>query len=264
MLNTIFNSISNDIDQYRARRFVTRSHYREKLDQVPQGLCGYWAATASREFEGIPRDAFFFVRAAETLLEFFECVAFSGKPCALPSKAADSVWHAWLRYAPMKLQKFCIEHYGRLLPHLEAPDLPAPMGDALATCLVNARLLAGLPPAGANLPPLFLDDRRLRMPHGYAYQIASGRVAAAGMTAQGRMMDDWSFPAAFAPGALLGCGLVQEWEVQQAARQAHAAHAGGSGCGSVLGSDGGDCSDSGGDAGSGCGSSCGGCGGGGD
>lgn len=263
MLHTIVDSIRCDLNDYRGKRFTRRSRYRAQLEDLPPGLYEYWAATAPQEFEGIPRDAFFFVRAVDSLIEFFDCVAFSGQPCALPSKAADSVWHAWLRYAPRTHHDWCLKHFKRLIPHLEAADMPGPMDAALATCLVSARRLAGLAPYGPQLPPLFLADRLLGMPGGHAYQVCAGRVAVASMDARGRAGYDWRFPTQFMAGALVHAGLVHGWEYQeyqaQQARQA-GAHAG-NGCGSSLGGcdsgAGGDGNDSG-----GCGSSCGGCGGG--
>ena len=248
MLHTVLDSIQN----LRARRCLTGSRYRDQLGDLPPGLAAYWAASASREFPGIPRDALFFARASEALMEFFDCVAGAGKPCALPSKAADSVWHAWLRYSPMTLQQFCMKHCKRLIPHVEAAAMPGRMDDALANCLVAARRLNGLPAASATVPRVFSADHRLRMPHGYAYRVVGNRIGVSDMDAHGRRHAHESFPGRFMPAALLSSGLIVDSEVPPERT------GGASSCNGGAGGGGDSC-----DASS-CGSSCGGgCGGGG-
>ncbi|GGY80952.1 hypothetical protein ACFFTM_07775 [Pseudoduganella plicata] len=88
--------------------------------------------------------------------------------------AADSVWHAWLRYAPANLDAFCERHYGQRIPHVGAHDMGS-MDLPMAACLVEARRLEGLPLAGPELPRLFMTDRRLRMPRGFAYRLQDGQ-----------------------------------------------------------------------------------------
>lgn len=249
----MLNHILDTIRKGRAQRVLKSSPQCDKLDDLPAGLFDYWAQNASRQFPGIPRDALFYARAAEALLMFFDCVGASDKPCALPSKAADSVWHAWLEHAPLTLQQFCRKHYGRLIPHLESAEMPAPMGDALANCLVAARRLARLVPGAANLPPLFQTDRQLGMPHGFLYRIVAGKVALADLDGAGRQCGDLRFPPGLAATALLSCGLVRGWEVPAGRRED------GGSCGSVATAGGCDSSDSGGSScGSGCGGGCGG------
>lgn len=243
----MMTAILDDLRHYRAGRLKRRSRYREQLDDLPAGLYAYWARSAPGEFKGIPTDALFFARAAEALMEFFDCVAFSAKPCALPSRAADSVWHAWLRFAPLSLQAFCMQHYRRLIPHLEAGAMPAPMDEALAACLVAARRIAGVAPGANWLPALFAVDARLNMPHGYGYRMAGRRIGVAELDARGRALRE-SYPHCLTAAGLVQSGLIEEREVPKTPRDA------GSGCASAGGSS--DGCDSG-DGGS-CGSSCGG------
>jgi hypothetical protein len=99
------------IQELRAARLRRTSPWQAALADLPAGLQSYWRASAPREYEGIPTDAFFFARAAEGLLRFFDAVRHSGRPCALPSEAADSVWHAWLRWNPVSLERFCVRHF---------------------------------------------------------------------------------------------------------------------------------------------------------
>jgi hypothetical protein len=249
MLGTLLNKING----IRTDLLYAHSDYRKALSDLPLDLYSFWHSTASLEFKGIPRDAFFFARAAEGLMMFFDCVRHSGRPCGLPSKAADSVWHAWARLDPGHLSHFCIKHFGRAIAHTEGPDMSVPIDDALANGLVAARGIEALPAAGANLPRLFSLDRRLRMPDGYAYSLASGQVAYRAMNWQGSAKGDLFFPAVLAPVGLLAAGLISQEEYGVSLQRAHPDGSGcGAGCGSTTS-----------DGGAACGSSCGGgCGGG--
>lgn len=256
----MFNVLRNKINTLSTDWVYQTSRYRKPLAGLPPKLFEYWQRTASSEFEGIPRDAFFFVRAAEGLIMFFECVSRSGLQCGLPSKAADSVWHAWVRFAPTHLDRFCRIHFGRTIAHTEGSDMGLPMNQALAHTLVAARKLDGLPEAGLNVPKLFSLDRRLRMPHGYAYSLAEQQVAYRDMDARGRGVGEVHLPLGLSSGALLGAGLIsfEAYRDFEAKAKANGGGGCGSGCGSSASDGGGGSSDGG-----GCGSSCGGgCGGG--
>jgi hypothetical protein len=257
------------LNTWRAQRIMRRSRNSKALQDVPPTLYDFWKSSARHEFNGIPTDAVFFARALDGLLTFFDCVASSSQPCALPSKAADSVWHAWLRLSPLKLEAFCRRHYGRTIPHLENGAMPGHPDAALAACLVRARVLEGLAPEGPRLPQLFQLDRVLKMPKGFGYQLQSGVPGYAAMDERGRMMGRLACPPVLAVAGLLGAGLITQEayaQYQQRLEQSSSGSSCGSGCGSSMsdGSDGG-CSDSGSDSGGSCGSSCGSsCGGGGD
>lgn len=271
MLSRILN-----ITRAHLVRFMSRN--RHALCDMPRGLYDYWARTAPREFVGIPTDAFFYARASDTLLAFFECIQHSKQPCALPSKAADSVWHAWLRYAPADLDAFCERHFGRRIPHVEAGAMAGGMALPLAACLVAARQLEGLPPAGPELPRLLLTDRQLRMPRGFAYRLEDGHPVYSHISARGEPLAVTYQVAAGVPAFLLAAGLIGEddyeawlYRSRHAERNSFARDAsGGTGNGRIAAGDGGvgvgGCGDSAGDAcdgGSSCGTSCGGgCGGG--
>jgi len=256
----MMTALLNKIEAFSTAWLYRTSKYRKPLAELPPNLYSYWQRTAAFEFKGIPQDAFFFVRATEGLFMFFECVSSTELPCGLPSKAADSVWHAWARLAPEHLERFCRAHYGRAIAHTEAGEMTVSMDQALANALVAARKRQGLPVAGLNVPKLFSLDRRLRMPRGFAYSLKKGQVAYRDMDANGKGTGAVHLPASLMPGALLGGGLVSRWDYEQ--YEAKAKASGGGGCGSGCGSsacDGG----GGGDGGGGCGSSCGGgCGGG--
>lgn len=193
----------NWIDDWRVRRALRRSRYREQLVQIAPALCTYWQRVGPEEFTGMPADRLFFHRAATGLIEFFDASIRRGKPCALPSLAADSVWHAWLRWDADDLARFCRRHFGAAIAHLPQSALGA---SALAQTLVACRALEGRPSHGPGLPPLFSLDARLRMPNGHGYWIERGDIVYRRLDAAGRksglarVHPDLALPALFAAG----------------------------------------------------------------
>ena len=251
----MLNTLRHSIESFRTGWLVQGSPCRTAIMDLPDTLYPFWKRSAGLEFEGIPQDAFFFIRAAEGLLLFFDCVRYSGKPCALPSKAADSVWHAWAKMSPAGLDAFCLKHFGRRIPHVEAANMTAQMEDALANCLVQARRLEGKPEAGMSVPRLFALDRKLKMPGGFGYKLVGGQVAFSDMDGRGVPRGDVFYPSSLAPVELLMAGVITQRAYDA---YVHRAKSGGSACGVGCGTAA--C-----DGGGGCGSSCGGgCGGGGD
>lgn len=237
-----------------------QSTYAAVLAEIPPALLSYWAETAHREFPGIPRDASFYAQSAEGLMIFFDCVAAAGRPCALPSRAADSVWHAWVRMDASSLDRFCTRHFGQTIPHVEKARMQGTMAGALAACLVQARRRASKPPAGPELPRLFTLDLQLGMPGGFGYRVIGGRVACSLLDQLGRPAGRPGFPRTLTAYALLQAGLISEAEYAQA-REAGSASGDARYVPGGAGADGGCDGDAGcGDGGSGCGG--GGCGGG--
>lgn len=250
-----------------AREFE-RSTYAQVLADVPPALFPYWSQTSQREFPSIPRDASFFAQSAEGLMMFFDCAAAAGKTCGLPSRAADSVWHAWLRLDEAGLHRFCIRHFGKVIPHLEKAKMGAGMHEALAVCLAQARRRASQPAAGTHLPTLFSLDRRLGMPHGFAYWIIGGLVAYCMLDEFGNPDHHMVFPEALRPESLVLLGLVGTTGYDEAAgsRAERRERDQGGADGSVSVIDGDGCAegdgaasgDGGGSCGGGCGGGCGG------
>jgi hypothetical protein len=258
------------ISRMRARRFMRASIHRTALEDLPDGLEAAWQHSAPQEYPGIRTDAFFFVRAAEGLLRFFDAVRFSSRPCALPSEAADSVWHAWLRHDPIDLERFCRKHFGQVVPHVERGGLGA---NALAATLMTCRWLEGIAPLGPGLPRLFRLDARLRMPGGHGYWVSHDKVVYARLDKQGRcrrlaeLHPELSIPSLLAAGLVDADAVSAHLQARRAAIQASCVYD--DSTGPAFASDGncdsdGGSSDAGCDGGSSCGSSCGsGCGGGG-
>lgn len=194
-----------------------QSTYAPVLADVPAALFAYWARTAREEFPAILRDASFYAQSAEGLMMFFDCAAAAGRACALPSRAADSVWHAWTRLDAAGLEHFCIRHFGRTIAHVERARMkPGEMAQALAVCLVQARRRASKPAAGPGLPRLFTLDARLGMPRGFGYGVIGGVVACSELDELGQPDGRPSFPQALAPQALLRAGLISEAEYARA------------------------------------------------
>lgn len=249
------------IDAWASGRHLRRSRHRKALAGIPPGLYAYWAKTAGAEFKGIPASRLFFTRAAEGLMDFFECVRRAGAPCALPSNAADSVWHAWSRFSRPGLDNFCVRHFGRAIPHIDGAALGEGKDAALAGCLVLARRSESLPAPGTRLPRLFKLDAQLRMPGGFAYRVAGEQIAWHRLDQYGKPHGTLFQVAALAPLALLNAGLVTQAEYLDYQRRSEAANvndSGGGGTSSGYDWDGDSGSDGGSDGGSSCGGGCGG------
>lgn len=262
------------LDARTIRAVNRRSRYADALRDVPPALLPFWRETAPDEFPGIPPYARFYARSLEALLSFFDCASRARRPCGLPSSAADSVWHAWLRLDPDGLERFCRHHFGRTIPHVASGDMAGQMGGALAVCLVEARKLDRQAPAAPTLPRLFALDRALRMPLGFGYTLQQGAVAFARLDKAGLPQEPARHVDQLAPYGLFAAGLISEAEyelgsIMAARRREDAAAQPDGGCGTLATQAGGrsaDCADdgAGGDSGgaAGDGGSCGGgCGG---
>jgi hypothetical protein len=218
------------LSRMRARWHVRVSHHREALEDLPHGLDTAWRHSAPQEYPGIRTDAFFFVRAAEGLLRFFDAVTHSEHPCALPSEAADSVWHAWLRHDPIGLERFCRKHFGQVIPHVERSGLGS---GALAGMLMAGRRLEGITPLGPRLPLLFGLDARLRMAGGHGYWHRGGKIVYARLGKRGRCLGRAQPHTELTTSALLAAGLVNADMVLAHIRLQQAAVSG-SACGSIA------------------------------
>jgi hypothetical protein len=242
------------LNTLRAARLRRTSPWQAALADLPAGLESYWRASAPREFEGIRTDAFFYARAAEGLLRFFDAVRHSGRPCALPSDAADSVWHAWLRWNPVSLERFCVRHFGANVPHVERTAL---VGNALLHTYAACRARDGIRPRSMRLPALFGLDAALRMPRGHGYWSRAGEIVYAHLNERGRGMWRARPHPELALTVLYAAGVVDRHLLAAHLSRREAVADGGS-CGGMACADGGS-SDGGCDGGgSGCGGGCGG------
>lgn len=249
------------IDLLRASVHRRRSRYRTQLEDMAPAVRAHWVEHAPREFPGIPSSELFFIRAAEGLMNFFAIAQKSHAAYALPSLAADSVWHAWLQWDADDLARFCRRHFEAPVAHLphEALDHLA-----LPRALVACRHSDGIEAHRSKLPRLFGLDTRLRMPSGHAYRQNGFTIDYARLNAEGRYRYDGKTHPALTLRALLAAGLISQMmfedEVKRwlGAGHVHTVLADG---GSDSDDGGGTDADGGGGDGGGCGGGCGGGGG---
>ncbi|WP_306391166.1 hypothetical protein [Telluria beijingensis] len=247
------------IDELRVRRALRCSPHRERLEHISPALRAAWQRNGPQEFPGMPTGRLFFHRALAGLVDFFDVSARRGQPCALPSLAADSVWHAWSAWDADDLARFCRRHFGMPIVHLPQSALDR---TALAQTLVGCRALEGRPAQGPGLPALFGLDAGLRMPNGHGYWIEHGDIVYRRLDAAGRKAGPASVHPDLALPALFGAGLVSEMAYLALMKKYEAGSPAASqtGDGGVVIADGGGgngCADGGGGGGGGCG----GCGG---
>ncbi len=259
-------------EQRSARR--TQGQLRRRCPQalalqarLPQRLRQAWQAHAADEFPGLPQGSRDWLLASTALMQFFLAAARTDGPCALPSRAADAVWHAWLDADAAGLAAFQRAHLGREIPHLPDSRLPGPLDHALARCFAACCRQEALSPLAGRLPLVFELDALARMPGGWHYRwnkrlrCLSHQVMDVDGDPRGRVQLHAVHGASLAGLGLLSTAEAAQWaqENERLARQRDGATSGSS-CGSSCG--GASASDCSSDAGSSCGSSCGsGCGG---
>lgn len=236
------------LNTLRAARLRRTSPWRAALADLPAWLEPSWRLGAPSEYEGIPTDAFFFARAAEGLLRFFDAVKHSGRPCALPSSAADSVWHAWLHRDPGGLERFCRRHAGIAVPHAERTGLAS---DVLLHTFAACCARDGVKPGAMRVPRLFALDAMLRMPGGHGYWNRGGEIRYARLNERGRGMWRARPHPELALTVLYAAGLVDRGILAAHLRRREAAAMDGSSCGGMAFADGDTCGDGGDGAGDG-------------
>ncbi len=171
----MIRDLIHHFDTLRSLHLIRNSRHTRALEDCPAGLYEFWENSPHSDARNT-RGLYFFTRATEGLLEFFACASSDTLPCALPSLAADSVWQAWTRFSPGRLDAFCQKHFGRTIPCLAYGGHGADLASALARTLAHASAHKGMPRMASELPPLFTLDRRLRMPRGLFYSSKQGRL----------------------------------------------------------------------------------------
>ena len=225
--------------------------------QIPPAVRAAWAQQAPDEFPGLAVDDGAWLRCALGLAQFFEACRLQGGqgPCALPSKAADSVWHVWLRTDPAGLDAWQQRHFGQVVAHREAEALGAPLEECLARTWAGACRSEGRSPLALRVPLLFALDGLLALPTGWAYRHERGVVVHRCIDGAGRPGGDAVAHAALGAAGLATLGLLSTAEAAAARRRDD----GGGGAYGDGGAGSSSC-DGGGSAGCSCGGS--GCGGG--
>lgn len=238
------------------------------MDAVPQALRNYWEMHGPTEFPGMPTTAKAWAWSLRGLLTYFALAASTPQQTLLPSRAADSVWHAWLAWDPEHLRRFQLRHFNKELPHVAKEDMPS--GGSTDTALPRTWGLASaaerLPVLSGKVPFLFTVDKVLGMPTGWAYihNIRDRTVEVADIRPDG-VSSSYRPAVGLTAAAFVGLGLLTADEAL--AWQQKNLDTGGSGgsscgvglhsysCGSSSSGDGG--GDSGGGDGGGCGGGCG-------
>lgn len=117
------------------------------------------------------RSAADFAAAAAGFQDYLVVVACTRGATALPSAAADSVWHLLLE-TPKAYAAYCRRAVGFAVTHVEKVHMTAPMESALALTWAVACRIDGIDPLRPRcLPVLFGLDAALRWPDGHAYRL---------------------------------------------------------------------------------------------
>lgn len=200
----------------RARWHLGTSGHRTQLEALPEPLYAFWARSVAQEYPSLPRNRYTFLRAAEGLVYFFKAVSAAGRACALPSAAADSVWHAWLAWNRINLGTYGSTHFGRDVTHLPNASLAT---TALAHTLVLCRELEGKPAHGPDLPSLFTLDREVRMPGGHGYFRTAEGIMYVPLSPRGRPERRPALHPKLTPDTLLAAGLITRRQYAALLRQ---------------------------------------------
>eukprot|EP01036_Dinobryon_divergens_P013802 gene13802-18615_t len=124
-----------------------------------------------------------------------------GLPLALPSWAADAIWHLWLATDPTGLAAWQRRWFGVEVPHREAHELGAPLPASLARTYAAACRGEGRSTLSGKLPLLFVLDGVVGAPGGWHYARTTGGIVHRDIPAWGR------HPELSAAG-LAGLGLL--------------------------------------------------------
>ncbi|RZI61925.1 MAG: hypothetical protein EOP37_05155, partial [Rubrivivax sp.] len=241
--------------EQRQRR-AARQWQRPAPPAFPPRLKTAWLKQVAIEHPGWKPGARGWRLAAYALEQFFDASAAAAPlSCALPSRAADLVWHLWIECDPEGLAAWQLRRYGRTVAHREH-EPGEDNGASLARCLVRACRAEHSSPVRGALPLVFRVDRLLRTPWGWSYERFHGTVLHTDLNADGRPCGHARGHGTLMPAALVGFGLIGAREAGLAARERgeKGDKSGGSGCGSSCGSGSGDC---GGGSGAGDGGGCG-------
>ena len=180
---------------WRRRAFLRRRSERVWLGlaRIPGTVQDHWLAKASSELPGWQPNAADWLIAAGALLQFFDCCRLrtTAQPCALPSKAADSIWHLWQAHEPDSLAAFQRSEFGQVIPHVDAADLGADREAALAHSWALACRSEFLSPTSRTVPLMFAADGLLGTPGGWAYNygIFQNQVFHQDLDEQGRPVE---------------------------------------------------------------------------
>lgn len=142
------------------------------MDNIPVALQQIWKREAAVEFPGMPTNEKTWAWAVRGLLDYFAVASATREPTLLPSKAADSVWHVWLRHDPIGLETFQRHHFGRAVQHVEKENMPRGRDAdvALPRTWAMAMHQESHGSASVDVPFLFRVDGGCGIPNGWDYR----------------------------------------------------------------------------------------------
>lgn len=237
---------------------------------VPEGLRAYWEQHGPTEFPGMSVGDKAWAWSLRGLMTYFALDAKSPHQTLLPSRAADSIWHAWLAWDPKSLAVFQRKYFEKVMSHATKEDLASTKPDtnldaALTRTWALSSELEKIPVLSGVVPFLFTIDLVLNMPTGWLYHHNQQhrRIEVGELSGKFAQMLNFRPVAGLTATAFLGLGLISASEAsawQEEHAKAMKDSGSGSSCGVGISTY--SCGSSSGDSGDGGGSSCGGgCGG---
>jgi hypothetical protein len=190
-------------------------------EQIPPAVRAAWMQQAPDDFPGLAVDDAAWLRCAVGLAQFFEACRLQQAqgPCALPSKAADSVWHVWLHTDAAGLAIWQQRYFGQHVDHREAEALGAPLDECLARTWAGACRSEGRSLIARRLPFLFALDGLMRLPTGWAYGHERGALVHRQIDGFGQPSGSSMAHAALGAAGLAGLGLLSAVEVEAMQRR---------------------------------------------
>ncbi|KQV49268.1 hypothetical protein ASC95_16770 [Pelomonas sp. Root1217] len=190
-------------------------------EQIPPAVRAAWMRQAPDDFPGLAVDDAAWLRCSTGLAQFFEACRLQQAqgPCALPSKAADSVWHVWLQTDAAGLAAWQQRYFGQHVEHREAEALGAPLDECLARAWAGACRSEGRSPIAQRLPFLFALDGLMRLPTGWAYGHERGVLVHRQIDGFGQFSGSSTAHAAVGAAGLAGLGLLSASEAQATQRR---------------------------------------------
>lgn len=161
----------------RVVAYFSLSDIIEMYADVPSFVWTDWRYSGPAEFEGMVINSRHRIASFIGLMVYFWMVKKAGGQTMLPSRAADSLWHAWLRASPMTLASFQSKYFGSAIQHLEENRVLSQghsTHDALANTWRFARCTEKCGPT--NIPYLFELDHCLSFYSGWSYRYAEGAI----------------------------------------------------------------------------------------
>lgn len=161
----------------RVVAYFSLSDVMKMYADVPSLVWTDWRYSGPAEFERMHISIHHQIASFIGLMVYFLMVKKAGCQTMLPSRAADSLWHAWLRASPMTLASFQSKYFGSTIQHLEENRVLS-QGHSTHDALANTwRFARGTEKCGpTNIPYLFELDHCLNFYSGWSYRYAEGAI----------------------------------------------------------------------------------------